>query len=379
MFKIFILIFSISSMSEAQSRSCRQLFVIDSASVESASRVESLFAEIPSYMLKGKNAVRSSDFSAKDKAYFESLLALKESELQSLSSRQLLDIYSLFAKWNLLAPANFNELLFSVLLPRLENWSSGNYRSFALSRKLSPEKLPAVFLEKLKPTLLRSFATLDLETQLEVFGAELFHQTHFTSTEMSYLFEQTTKSLRNSKDIVRLKPLKELYRALSLLRVNEPTVFYLPVLALEVELERKMNEQNLSFNEDGTSGANNLAVAKPYKRVQLEQRLAEIFPGEQKIEEYSNPGVLGFYDPVDIFYPDRMLVVEWDGRHHYFRNIVQVDGRITEFTSGGLRTMDLVKDAILRKQGYQVLRVSYLITQHIETINILELIQQQNP
>jgi hypothetical protein len=379
MLKIFILIFSISSMSEAHVLLCKQLFFKELPPLAKTSSLDAIFVELPNYILRGKNAIRSSEFGVKDRAYFESILALKESDLEGLSNHQLLDIYGLFAKWNLLAPARFSKLLFSVIRKRLENWSSGNYRSFALSRKLSPEKLPAAFLQKMKSEMIKKFAKLDVETQMEVFGAELFQQTYFSSQEMAYMFEQTTKSLMLSSNVIRLKPLKELYRALLLLRVNEPTVFFEPMLLLEAQLERKMNAQNLSFNEDGTSGANNLAITKPYKRVQLEQRLADLFVGESKIEEYSNPGVLGFYDPVDIFYPDLMLVVEWDGRHHYFRKLVETDGRIADLIEGGLRVIDKVKDHILRRQGYRILRVSYLINHQLDTANLLDLIQQQNP
>jgi very-short-patch-repair endonuclease len=380
--RVLLTLLLISSVSHAQPTQCSDLFTLE-ASSPSHSATEALL-ELQILIAKGKDAVRSQKWSDGDKRAFQRILLLKEVDMQSLETRQLLDLYSLFARWNLMAPPEFQNRLFNTLQGRLSSWSAKDYLSFAISRKITPAPLPEKFSQLIKTQILQKLTSWDLNTQLEVLGAEIFQQSKYTIKEMNILLSQVTASLADSSQILRLKPVKELYRALLLLRATEPTVFYIPILKLEQQLEKQMQAQSLTFNEDGTSGADNAPVTTTLKRILFEARLDELFRGEAKISEYSNPALLGFYDPVDILYPRIQLVVEWDGRHHYFRNVSLEADTATGaeqlvFRGNVLRPIDQVRDRILRRQGYRILRISMQMNEQLETMDIMQLFQEQNP
>ena len=107
--------------------------------------------------------------------------------------------------------------------------------------------------------------------------------------------------------------------------------------------------------------------------------MAHEFTRAQKMEEYSNPNELGFFDPVDLFYPSLRLIVEWDGPHHYF-NSINSQGEIgLGINSLTLRPFDQLKDELLRAQGYYILRIPKELNEFLNHTTIRELIEQQNP
>lgn len=371
--KTLVLVFFLfPSLSFAQSFQCRDIFAF--------APEQSLSHNLAEVIARGRDSVRTQKISSEDKLYFQKVLALKQVDFQGFSTRELLDFHKLFASWNMLPPRQWQAALFTVLGSRLNTWTNSDFLAFALLQKVTPAELPRRFATLHKAETLKRFEKFEVTTQLEVLGAALFKQTRFTIAELRNLLTITTTTLANTTHTLRLKPLKELFRGLLLLRATETTVFFVEVIKLERELEKQMQLQGLSLNYDGTSGAQNQPVRTSYRRLMFEARLDSLFRDEVKLTEYSNAALLGFFDPVDIFYPGRKLVVEWDGSHHYFQNVILLrDGTGLRFEGESLRPMDAVRDFILRKQGYDVLRISAPMNDRLDTIDILQLIEQQNP
>jgi very-short-patch-repair endonuclease len=374
--QILFLILFIPELSFAQASFC-----IDFFHIKKTQQVQILDLEIKNMISLSKNAVRSGTYTQFDKDYFRKILSLKPRDLQNFSNSQLISLYSLFAHWNLLPPRSFQYELLKVLGSRLGSWTKNDYREFSFARKLTPMKLTAEFSTMYKKGILKNFHLWDIKTQIEILGAELLHQTYFKSRELHTLLEITTESFAANSQVLRIKPLKELFRALLFLRDREPSHFFAPIVKLETELEKQMNLQNLSLNSDGRSGDQNQRFAhkKGWLRARFEEKLDIIFASDKKIEEYSSPGVIGFYDPVDLYFPNQRLIVEWDGFHHYFQYL-KADGSVVRSQENLiLRPLDQAKDTVLRKNGYRILRISPLLNNQIETLSgIRRLLEEQN-
>ena len=324
----------------------------------------------------GKKFQRYPEIPQHHLAVFSSVIKL---DVSRLSPSQNIRLFQLFSQWNLLPPEGFQFRLQRALLGQLNQWTAREFLYFSLARKLSPLKLTLSFKKAYIKRLVEVFDTLNSNVQMEALGAELFHGTFFSSKEMRYLLEQTSISLTKLDPTLRLKPLKELYRGLLHLRATEPGHFSLQIIELEKQLDLQLQTQGLSLAGGGLSGTNNPKRRIDENQTLLEQRIAQSFPNETKIYEYSDPSAPGFFDPVDIYYPNMRLVVEWDGVFHYYRQLNTKGQVITSSGSLTLRPMDQAKDKALRRRGVLVLRFSPELNSQLKNLNLINLIKEQNP
>ncbi len=221
------------------------------------------------------------------------------------------------------------------------------------------------------------FPELNASTQLEVLAAEIMQGSRWNLRQTKDLLEQTSISVETEPGILRLKPLKEMFRALSFLRATEPTFFFHEIVRLETALENQLNRQNLSLQEGGTSGSNNPNRPFGPSFVELQNRIDTRWPGQEKVFEAMEPQTLGLFDPVDLYYPNLRLVVEWDGPIHYFRQLNDRGG--LENHVFVLRPIDAIKDQSLRQLGISVLRWPKHLNHLVERVDIEAIIQSQNP
>lgn len=361
-----VLVLILSTVSYAQEDSCSELLGL---SVDA--EIERL--ELSEFIKQAKTVLRSQNYSESQIAVFSKLLSLTPAQIGGASTHNLLKIHSVFAHWNFLPPDTYVENLYHELKARLPQWNEKNFSYFAFSRKLTPLVLPAVFLKAYNNELLRRFEKFSVPTQMEVLGAELFHGSRWSSKETHRLLLTLAHNLSMAPEEIRIKPLKELYRGLLYLRAMEPSLFFNSIVRLEQAIESRLSVYQISLNEDGTSGAQNDDHKLSPARKSFELRLDEYLRFPKKIREYANPVTPGFYDPVDVFYPDQNLILEWDGHHHYFRTLWP-DGRLNTEIPRVLRPMDQIKDASLKRHGYQVLRISPEFTDILPLLDLEELL-----
>lgn len=329
--------------------------------------------ELNEFNKQARNAIRSQTYRDHQISVFKKLLSLNKDEISQLSTSQLIKIFSSFAQWNFLPPSEYSELLLKELEIRLPQWRDKDFFHFAFYRKLTPLILPESFLETYKKVVLERFESLSTESMMEVLGAELFHTTVWSTHEANLLVKTVTNKLNATQREFRIKPLKELYRGLLSLRALEPGAFFSAIVPLEQAIEEKLALLNLSLSEDGTSGAQNDEHRISPERQAFEFRLDNYLGRTEKRREYANPILPGFYDPVDVFYPEKRLILEWDGPQHYFRSLWP-DGRLNTDIPRVLRPIDQIKDKSLARQSYQVLRISPELTDILPLLEIEELL-----
>ncbi len=330
----------------------------------------------------GKINLRQGTYSPLHQNVFRFVVNLRKSDLALLAAPDLIDLFKLFSFWNLYPPRSFQAHLWAAMTEQVPRWTHKDHLSFALARKLNPLTPSAKFLSTWKSTILKNFSQLDATSQLEVLGAELLHQTNFSSAETRYLLTTATNAVLAHDKPLHIKPLKEMFRGLMVLRAMEPSQFFAPMVRLEQAIEQHLNAEGLSLDQAGRSG--DASIDSPLRsvpplRLWVEQQLNMAFGFSPKIYEHTNAAHLGFFDPVDIFYPDMHLIVEWDGPHHYFNKIDTQGKIILGYDQLVLRPMDSARDAILRRNGHAILRIPIELNHEIKSMDIVDLIRRQNP
>lgn len=382
--------------SGASTLQCYQIFTVKISSLTSSHEIEDPRAWFAGFkkqnpsskealqklIAAGKTNLRQGTYSLQHQNVFRWLIHLKKADLIQLESSDLLDIFKLFSSWNLYPPRDFQNHLWGAMTVHLPQWTSKDYMSFALARKLNPLTPTQAFLSAWKKEIFKNFSQLNATTQLEVLGAELLHQTRFSSAETQYLLKTVTQTVLAQQKPLHIKPLKEMFRALMVLRALEPSSFFVPMVRLEQAIEQHLQAQGMSLDQAGRSGderSSSPLRSVPPLRLWLEQQLNMAFGFTPKIYEYTNAAQFGFFDPVDIFFPEMHLIVEWDGRHHYFNKIDSNAKIIVGHDQLVLRPMDSARDAILRHNGHSILRIPIELNSHLQKTDIVDLIKKQNP
>lgn len=327
----------------------------------------------------GKSYYRKTKLPQPHLIFFRAINELSLTELSQLNSSQQVEIFKLFARWNLLPSAKLQERLFSATIQNFETWKNNDFFNFAFARKLSPLKLSPDFSTKYKELILERFSKLPPRIQIEVLTAELFQSTWFSTQEMNGLLLQTLRAV----DSLSLKtefigPLKDLYRGLLHLRGMEPSHFYTLTGRLEQAIETQLNSHGLSLRDGGTSGFNNSDRGIEPRRLQLEKNIEELFDSSSKEYEKTQAFTPGFFDPVDVYFPKLQLVLEWDGPHHYFRSFNNKGEFLTDLANIVLRPIDQIKDNASRKRGLRVIRYSKQNDPLKDNFDLLEDIKRQN-
>ncbi len=326
---------------------------------------------------QGRKSVRKNQWPRSILETFMDFTRLSNQEVATLTIPQTLALLNAFGHWNLLIPRALNSRLQSRMQADLTQWSRRDFLEFALFRKISPQVFSGAFLRAYRQQVLLRFPELNASTQLEVLAAEIMQGSRWSLRQTKSLLEQTSLSVETESGILRLKPLKEMFRALSYLRASEPTFFFPEIVRLESALETQLNRQDLSLQEGGTSGSNNPQRPFGPSFIELQNRIDGRWPGQEKVFEAMEPQTLGLFDPVDLYYPNLRLVVEWDGPIHYFRQL-NSSGRL-DSNAFVLRPIDSIKDQSLRQLGISVLRWPKHLNHLVERVDIEGIILSQNP
>lgn len=324
----------------------------------------------------GPKGVRSGRWGIRTINSFRNMGDLTPKNLQQLSISQRIAMLTAHGKWNLLVEPQLMTRLESSF-GDLSTWKPKSFLQFALFRKISPQELSPSFLRIYRRELVRRFEEFDTNTQLEVLAAEIIQRTSFTARELDQLFTQVSRSLQAETGILRLKPVKEFYRALIYLRATQPTFFFNQAVGIEILLNGQLQRQGLSLDQGGTSGANNPVRPFGPSFESLVRRIDDLYPRQEKLFEFMDASQWGFFDPVDLYYPNLRLVVEWDGPIHYYRRMTP-DGALDP-GAYILRPIDTIKDQSLRRLGVAVLRWGRHQNHLTETVDIEALIHQTNP
>ncbi len=364
---VFLLALPLKSWSQALQ--CTQIFR------PSNNLAEFSYSSLQERAKSGKRAVRRGEWRVKDQDFFRRLEELKSADLRALPLISRIQLLNVLAQWNLLVGPDFTQRLEESLQP-LSQWKAKHYLHFGLFRKISPQEFSPEFINAYRKQVFSQFSSWNVNTQLEVLGGEILQGAIWSQRQTLELLGTVSESLRNQNDPLRIKPLKEFYRALSYLRATQPTFFFEAMVDLESLLEVQLRRLGLSLEEGGTSGANNPHRPLGESFYNLIAKIDGIYPNQEKVFEYMNPDHLGFFDPVDLFYPEIGLVVEWDGPVHYFRE--GLDSDILSPSQYTLRPLDRAKDEILRRMGISVLRWGRQHNSLLKDLQVDDLISSQN-
>lgn len=312
--------------------------------------------------------------------FFARVLNQPTSTYAQLSAAKTLEYLSLFAQWRLLPPPSWSAPFLKTVELQLEGWTPQDYHTFALQRKLTPMELPQGLLAHYYKNLKDHFLLLDPTTQLETFSAELYHGNKWNLDELSFFIQTLSQSLQNHSDKINIKPLKETYRSLFFLSASEQQALAPAIRDLNEQIDAKLAAYGLTLSEGGTSGSKfNRSTTTDPRYVSLVMDLHMLYPRTKFVQEYSDPNKIGFYDPVDLLLVEPKIIVEWDGGHHYFRQVI-TDGTVfDEQVHLVLRPTDQARDRLLRESGYRILRISPPLAKQLDFIDIPALILEQNP
>ena len=327
--------------------------------------------------LKGRRSVRNNKVHEKTLETFREIHNLTRAQIHSLSARQLIEIFTLHANYNLLMPTRFTHWFHGALNNSIATWGPGHFRNFAVARKFSPQEFPNYVLRNLNRRILSEFNNWKTETKMIVLTSELIHRNFWTVRDIKFLLESTADSMVSARKTFKIQSNKELLRALIYLRSQNPGIFSFEIVRIEGLIEGQLNSMGWSLSDGGTSGALNAQHRLPPLFRKLENEIDKEFPNQTKKIEHFDANKQGFFDPVDLYYPGLRLVVEWDGSIHYFRTFKE-DGTI-DYSVFVLRPWDVIKDSSLKKLGISVFRVSEEINLLIGLVPVKDLIRDQNP
>lgn len=302
----------------------------------------------------------------------------QKKQLHTTPKESLLELFEFFAKTNLLPPTTFTTFFYRALNKSLPTWNENDFRRYADYKKRTPMQESRDFLQGWKHLVRNKFLEWPTKTQLEVLSLELYQNRDWMPADWTFFLSEVTQSLENSPTNEAIKSLKELYRGFLFM---DPSRMMTPselIQRLILQIQLHLTRQNISLLDAGRSWSltKNRALGSSgvsYLRMVMEHE----FPNQTVIDEYSDPLQPGLFDPVDLYYPDLKLIIEWDGFQHYYRRLRE-NGQLDE-NFYEIRLFDQIKDAVLRKNGFLVLRLSRFDQTKIDTLSLRDLIQEQNP
>jgi very-short-patch-repair endonuclease len=369
---LFLLILFFCGISQATLQ-CQDVFAVES-------QLPITQTELRQMLQYSRDGSREKTVRRSYRDFFARVLSQPDSFYERLSASEALDYLSLLAQWRFLPSETWSAPFLKIIEQQIPLWSSRDYLAFALQRKLTPLELPESFLQRYRTTLRENFSRLNITTQLETFSAELYHGNKWNIEELSFFITILTHGLQSESVKLQIKPLKETYRALHFLTDSERTTLAPAMAELIVQLDRKLAEYELSLADGGKSGSKFVRSTTTDNRyVTLVMDLHQLYPRAKFVPEYLDANKIGFYDPVDLLIVEPKLIVEWDGGHHYFRQIATNGTVFEEQAHLVLRPTDQARDRLLRQAGFRILRISPPLAKQLDFIDIPALIQEQNP
>ena len=310
---------------------------------------------------------------------FKEILKLSKEDLIQLPKVHLIKLYGLFSYWNILPPQKWSESFLKALEKSSELWSEKDVSDFSLFRRLTPLDLGMSFKSYYLSKMIKEFSSYSLQTKMIVLGTELIHGSYFTVRQLGSMFESLNESFSKHKGSpLRMMDLKDLYRGVMVMKSLEPTLFSESVAKIIVNIEFHLKENGVSLSEGGVSGFSNKQRKKDPYLVRLEEAIDGYLKEDYKVYEYMDGLKPGFFDPVDIYYPNQRLIVEWDGAHHYFKPM-SIEGHLkSELKDLVLRPYDQGKDRALKMAGYRVIRFSRQRNYELNNLDVESLILEQN-
>lgn len=310
----------------------------------------------------GKKFIHAHELPERYRVLFQEILKINEQELASLSNLQLLELLNTFAHWNHIPPQKWSFALQKEMAQKLDLWTDREFAAFAALRKLSPMTLEHQFQKRFEKALLQSFTKLPRRTQIDVLTGELLNGAPHTIQVWQTLLASTNVSLSDSNPNAnppRVGALKDLYRGILRFRSGQHGALSPLVSALEINIESFLSQSGLSLMGGGTSGyTNNKKTKIDEKLLRFEWVLFQVLGSESVRQEWMNASIPGMFDPVDYYFPEHDLVVEWDGLHHYLRLMDDQAQSKFEPSQFVLRPMDRAKDIALEASGMKILRVA---------------------
>ncbi len=376
---VFLLIFFCCDLSHANLQ-CQELFAVAGVEQLAVTSDEIHPAEIQQMLKHSRDGSREKTVRRAYREFFARVLGQRASSYTKLSASEALDYLSLLAQWRFLPPEIWSTPFFKIVEQQIDAWAPRDYLAFALQRKLTPLELPLSLLQRYRKSLRETFLLLDVTIQLETFSAELYHGNKWNVDELSFFITALTKSLQMRSGKLQIKPLKETYRALFFLTDSERKTLAPLTDDLIVQLDTKLAEYGLTLSDGGKSGSKfSRSTTTDPRYVSLIMDLHMLYPQTKFAHEYSDANKIGFYDPVDLLIVEPRLIIEWDGAHHYYRQ-VSLDGTVYEDQAHlVLRPTDRARDRLLRDAGYRILRISPPLAKQLDFIDIPALIIEQNP
>lgn len=268
---------------------------------------------------------------------------------------------------------------------RVSGWTSNNFSDFGRARKQNPVALTPEFKKSYYSVLDSRFADLKPSTQVEILTGELTHYDWVSSMPLKKMIRSTAASLALTEARVNILSVKQLYRGLLHTLATQPAQFTFDLADLRRAIEIRLADVGESLDAGGRIDPTGGSGEIDPQFEALEALISRQFPKATRASEYYNADYPGFYDPVDSYWEQGdasatfPLVVEWDGRHHYF---IRMDarGELIGGTEGlVLRPVDQAKDRALRWSGVNVLRVHEFIEINADKTDIGLLVEQQNP
>jgi hypothetical protein len=369
---LFLLILFSCGVSQAALQ-CQDVFVVETQSPVTQT-------ELRQMLQYSRDGSREKTVRRTYRDFFARVLTQPVEFYAKLSANEALEYLLLFAQWRFLPSETWSAPFLKIIEQQIPLWTPRDYLAFALQRKLTPLELPESFLLSYRKSLQENFSRLNTTAQLETFSAELYHGNKWDIDELSFFITTLTHDLQADSGKLQIKPLKETYRALFFLTAAERTTLAPVMTELVAQLDQKLAEYDLSLADGGKSGSKFVRSTTTDNRyVTLMMDLHQLYPRAKFLPEYLDANKIGFYDPVDVLIVEPKLIVEWDGGHHYFRQISTHGTVFDEQAHLVLRPTDQARDRLLREAGYRILRISPPLAKQLDFIDIPALIQEQNP
>ncbi|MEO0337293.1 MAG: hypothetical protein AAF202_12930, partial [Pseudomonadota bacterium] len=311
---------------------------------------------------------------------FQFLGGLEKEQFENYSPELLIEILRLYQNWRLRPPLSVTRKISDALEPNIANLEPWLQVEFAHYRMTSSVDLGQSFESTYLSFLYESIGKNEPSSWVSSVIGEFYRQTILTREQFDLFYERLLRIL-SAENKVPLGPaiLKEGYRATLYLKAKG-LLSEKQAEDLAAALEHQLSFEGFSIF-DGPNGTYSGRDDNGHINPDFTRMLEMLFPIVRTIEpkkEYSESGVAGFYDPVDRYFPEDKLVVEWDGTHHIERSVS--DFGIIDYDDRTLRLRDRLRDESLRSQGIAVLRLMRRDTEFIFSLGqLLDLMKEQNP
>lgn len=293
--------------------------------------------------------------------HYKELLArvqkLTFEELSDFSPRVQIDLFRLFSSWHLIPVNSFMESWQRAAILSLRTWHEQDFRRFAILKKSFPDLFSEAFKAEYRDRLVGYFRNFKPDIQIKVFSSEMLSDLAYPGRQREILISSVHLALdKLSTNKVWMKKwgpidLVQVAEALHQVKILRPEAFDNRFASLLARIEDLV--PGLTQGESYKNAAQrekNLFVRGRDTGV-IDAFLRERFPESKVIQEHQDLS-LGIFRPADRFISDFNLVVEIDGRHHYYWHLNELGLRVKESQARPLlRTVDVMRMQVMKKTG----------------------------